>query len=122
MDSLHLFIHRVLKRQSQRLQAAAFQVVMGHCFAADYSTAFRSGSEDRTDCPNCGAFSSHMHVLNDCPGLADAQREWLHNHTSYTIFSCEETGTYLVDFLYFTQCLLQPPDLAPPPPPPEPDP
>jgi hypothetical protein len=122
MDGLHPWVHGVLKRGSRRLQAAMFQIATGHCFAADYSTAFRQGSDDCTDCPDCGAFGSHTHILNDCPGLQWAREEWLHNHSSYSIFSCEETGTYLMDFLFYTQRLLQPLDPVPPPPPPEPDP
>jgi hypothetical protein len=122
MDGLHPFVHRVLRHGSRRLQAAAFQIATGHCFAADYSAAFRPESDDRIDCPDCGTFGSHTHVLDDCLGLADAREEWLHNHSSYSIFSCEETGAYLVDFLFYTQRLLRPLDLVAPPPPPEPDP
>jgi hypothetical protein len=73
MDGLHPFIHGVMKWGSRRLQAAAFQVATGHCFAADYSAAFRPQSDDRTDCLDCGDFGSHTHVLNDCPGLTDAR-------------------------------------------------
>jgi hypothetical protein len=122
MVGLYPFVHGVLKRGSRWLQAAAFQVATGHCFAADYSAAFRPQSDDRTDCPDCGAFGSHTHVLDNCPSLAGAWMEWLHNHSSYSIFSCEETGTYLVDFLFHTQRLLRPLDPEQPPPPPEPDP
>jgi len=122
MDGLHPFVHGVLKHGSRRLQAAAFQVATGHCFAADYSAAFRPQSDDRTDCPDCGVFASHTHVLDACPALAEARAEWLHNHSSYTIFSCEETGSYLMDFLFYTQRLLRPLDPERPPPPPEPDP
>jgi hypothetical protein len=122
MDGLHPFVHGVLKRGSCRLQAAAFQVATGHCFAVDYLAAFRPQSDDRTDCPDCGDFGSHTHVLDACPGLDGARAEWLHNHSSYSIFSCEETGSYLADFLFYTQRLLRPLDPAAPPPPPEPDP
>jgi hypothetical protein len=122
MDGFHPFVQGVLKHGSRRLQATAFQVATGHCFAADYSAAFRPQSDDHTDCPDCGAFGSHTHVLDTCPRLAGARAEWLHNHSSYSIFSCEETGSYLADFLFFTQRLLQPLDPVRPPPPPEPDP
>jgi hypothetical protein len=122
MDGLHPFVHGVLKRGLRHLQAAAFQVAMGHCFVADYSVAFRPQSDDRTDCPDCGGFGSHTHILNNCPGLAGAWDEWLHNHSSYSIFSCKEMGSYLVDSLFHTQRLPRPLDPVPPPPPPEPDP
>jgi hypothetical protein len=122
MDGLHPFVHGVIKKGSRRLQCAAFQIVTGHCFAGDYSVAFRQGSDDRTDCLDCGAFCSHTHILDTCPELEVAQTVWLHNHSSYSIFSCEETGSYLVEFLYHTQRLLRPIDLLPIPIPPEPDP
>jgi hypothetical protein len=119
---LHPFVLGVLKRGSRRLQCAAFQVATGHCFSADYSAAFREGAEDTTDCPDCGAFASHTHVLDTCPGLSDARVTWLHDHSSYTIFSSEDTGTCLVDFLFHTQRLLRPLDPVPADIPPEPDP
>jgi hypothetical protein len=122
MDGLHPFVHGVLKQGSRQLQCAAFQIATGHCFAGDYSAAFREGSEDRTDCPDCGVFHSHTHILDACPELEDARVVWLHNHSSYSIFSCEETGSYLVEFLYNTQRLLRPLDPLPVPIPPEPDP
>jgi hypothetical protein len=122
MDGLYPFVHGILKQGSQCLQAVAFQVMTGHCFAADYSIAFRDGAGDRTDCLDCGSFGSHTHILNDCPGLASTREEWLHNHSTYSIFSCKEMGTYLMDFLFHTQCLLRPLNPATPPPPPEPDP
>jgi hypothetical protein len=122
MHGLHPFVHGVLKQGSRRLRCAAFQIATGHCFAGDYSAAFRQGSEDRMDCPDCGAFGSHTHILDTCPELEEARVARLRNHSSYSIFSCEETGSYLVEFLYYTQCLLCPLDPLPIPIPPEPDP
>jgi hypothetical protein len=120
--TLHPFVTGVCSVGSRRLQCAAFQVATGHCFAADYSVAFRAGSDDRTDCPSCGEFGSHTHVLDTCVALHSERRDILHDHTSYSIFSCEETGRYLVDFLFHTQRLLRPLDPVPGPIPPEPDP
>jgi hypothetical protein len=122
MDGLHPFVHGVIKKGSRHLQCTTFQIATGHCFAGDYSTAFRQGSGDRIDCLDCGAFCSHIHILDTCPGLEEERGAWLCNHSSYSIFSCEETGSYLVEFLYYTQCLLHPLDPLPLPIPPEPDP
>jgi hypothetical protein len=119
---LHPFVKGVLGRGSRKLQCAAFQVATGHCFAADYSAAFRDGADDRVDCPDCGQFASHTHVLDTCPGLTALRREVLHNHSSYSIFSCAETGDFLVEFLFRSQRLLRPLDPVPRPIPPEPDP
>jgi hypothetical protein len=119
---LHPFVTGVMSAGSHRLQCAAFQVMAGHCFPGDYSTAFRAGSEDQTDCPGCGAFYSHTHVLDTCPALEGEQWVFLHGHSSYSIFSCAETGRYLVDFLFHMQRLLRPLDPVPGPIPPEPDP
>jgi hypothetical protein len=122
MDGLHPFVYGVLKKGSRRLQCAAFQVVTGHCFAGDYSAAFRPDSDDRTDCPDCRAFCSHTHILDTCSELRGARKTWLRHHSSYSIFSCEETGSYLVEFMYNTQRLLRPLEPPPLPIPPEPDP
>jgi hypothetical protein len=88
-------------RDPPRTRTAGFAT--GHCFAGDYSASFRPDSDDRTECPDCGAFGSHTHILDTCPDLRGARAEWLRNHSSYSIFSCEETGSYLVEFLYHTQ-------------------
>jgi hypothetical protein len=122
MNGLHPFVHGVLKSGSRRLQCGAFQVATGHCFAEDYSTAFRPNSDDRTDCPDCGAFGSHTHILDTCPGVSGARIEHLCNHSFYSLFSCEETGSFLVEFMYHTQRLLQSFNPPPVPIPPEPDP
>jgi hypothetical protein len=54
------------------------------------------------------------HTPTSRPGLmTGARREsTVHNHSSYSIFSCAATGGFLVEFLLRTQRLLRPLDLG----------
>ena len=50
---LHPFIQGVLTAKSHTLQSAAFQIVTGHCFDANYSSRFRANASDNVTCPHC---------------------------------------------------------------------
>ena len=51
--SLHPFTKGVLTSQSCAYQSAAFQLITGHAFDANYSSHFRRNTGDNTTCPHC---------------------------------------------------------------------
>ena len=104
--TLHPFVTGVLTSQSRAYQSAAFQIITGHAFDANYSLRFRQNAGDNTTCPHCGDLHTIDHVLFDC------DHHW---YPRATIIECDKNflfstlsgGKMLVKFLHQTQMMKQ---------------
>ena len=105
--TLHPFVQGVLTAESHALQSATFQLITGHCFAADYSSRFRANAGDNTTCPHCGDRHTVDHILFDCDHLWYERATIIECDKNY-LFSTLSGGKMLVCFLHKTQSLLRP--------------
>jgi len=120
------FICGALTSQNRRLVSVAFQLTTGHCFDAAYSINFREGADDNNTCP-CSpspnpfhhrfALHTYQHILLHCP-LCSQQRLTILGPTPSIqyIFSTEDGGRKLCEYLHATQALLRPLPPRPDPP------
>ena len=101
------FVHGTLTANSRSYQSAAFQLITGHAFEANYSTRFRARANDNTSCPHCGDFYTTDHILFECDHFWYERATTIHCDKNY-LFSTFSSGKMLVKFLHLTQSLLQP--------------
>ena len=118
--TLHPFVKGVLSAGSRHLQCAAFQVITGHSFQADYSLKFRAEAQDNLECPRCGEHCNTSHIIEDCDSLWVARRDILRSCATNDLFLSYQGARTLVQFLHETQTLLRP--IPPPERPFQPDP
>ena len=105
--SIHPFVTGVLTTQSRAYQSAAFQLIMGHAFEADYSARFRANTGDNTICPHCGDCYTSDHILFECDHFWYERATIIEYDKNY-LFSTLSGSKMLVRFLHQTQSLLQP--------------
>ena len=105
--SLHPFVNGVLSAHSCAYQLAAFQLITGHAFDANYSSRFRANANDNITCPHCGDHHTVDHVLFDCDHLWYKCATIIECNKNY-LFSTFSSGKMLVRFLHQTQSLLCP--------------
>jgi hypothetical protein len=111
-DHLHPFVQGVLEHNSRRLQCAAFQIITGHSFQADYSLRHRPTAPDTIICPLCSPdrICNLEHILIVCRHHAIHRNLLTINHSLsfHTIFSTTIGGRRLCEFLKATNALLRP--------------
>jgi retron-type reverse transcriptase len=111
-DHLHPFVQGVLEHDSRRLQCAAFQIITGHSFQADYSLRHRPTAPDTIICPLCSPdrICNLVHILVVCRHHAIHRNRLIINHSLsfHTIFSTTIGGRRLCEFLKATNALLRP--------------
>jgi hypothetical protein len=111
-DHLHPFVQGVLETNSRRLQCAAFQIITGHSFQADYSLRHRPTAPDTIICPLCSP--DHLcnleHILIVCRHHAIHRNRLVINHSLsfHTLFSTKIGGRRLCEFLKASNALLRP--------------
>ena len=105
--SLHPFIKGVLTSQSHAYQSAAFQLIAGHAFDANYSSHFWRNTGDNITCPHCGDRHTTDHVLFNCDHYWYAQATIIQCDKNY-LFSTFSGGKMLTKFLHEMQSLLRP--------------
>ena len=105
--SLHPFVIRVLSAHSRAYQLAAFQLITGHAFDANYSSRFRANANDNITCPHCGDRHTVDHVLFDYDHYWYERATIIECDKNY-LFSTLVGGKMLVRFLHQTQSLLRP--------------
>ena len=115
--SLPPFIKGAIKVGNHRYSSAAFQITLCHTFHGWYSTRFHQGADDETHC-HCprGPPHSAKHILTECPLFTHHRRLFFSNHSYQWIFSTEQGGHALTQFLHYTQQLLWPLPPRPDPP------
>jgi Reverse transcriptase (RNA-dependent DNA polymerase) len=109
--SLHPFVLGALSSKSRSLQCAAFQLATHHAFHADYSSSFRPTAGDNTSCLHCHALWTMPHVLFECDTFWEPRGlilDPIHHNTIHHLFSSNNGGRRLVEFLHATQALLRP--------------
>ena len=105
--SLHPFVTWVLTAQSPTYQSAAFQLITGHAFNADYFTRFQANAGDNTTCPHCGDRYTIDHILFNCDHFWYERTTIIECDKNY-LFSTLSGGKMLVQFLHQMQSLLRP--------------
>ena len=123
------FIRGILSVASRRYLCTCLQLLFRHAFCAEYSEQFRPTAEDTTECP-CGTTTVLPHItihhsltvahgLLRCPD-GDTARPSLLRHTRISplplIFSSEEGGKALCEYIHATQMFLRPLPPRPDPP------
>ena len=106
-----------LGHQVPDLTMVSFQITLRHAFHSWYSTRFRQGADDKTHC-HCprGPPHSAKHILTECPLFTYHRCLFFSNHSYQWIFSTEQGGHALTQFLHYTQQLLWPLPPRPDPP------
>ena len=115
--SLPPYVRGAIKVGNRWYTSATFQITLHHAFHSWYSTRFCQGADNETRC-HCpmGPPHSAKHILTECPLFTYHCCLFFGNHSYQWIFSTEQGGHALTQFLHYTQQLLWPLPPCPDPP------